>query len=124
MSTISVQMVKIPVDDVGVSVPFYRDVIGLSEDFVMAEYGWAQLSAGNLPIALYQPNKGGGQGKPGVFDSLHFATDNLDPIMKRLKENGVDTSDMPFTGDDGSLSIDLDDPDGNRIKVMLIADSA
>lgn len=74
MKTQSVQLslVKIPVSSVETAVPYYRDVLGLEEQFSVPEYGWAQFLVGEFPIALYEPGPGGG-GSSGECDSVHFS---------------------------------------------------
>jgi predicted enzyme related to lactoylglutathione lyase len=119
-NTIALHMVKIPVSDVSTAVGFYRDVIGLSEDFVVTEYGWAQLSAGDFPIALYESGKGGGKGVVGGCDSLHFRLNDLSAITQRLTDAGFSESDILHQGNDGSTFLEINDPDGNTIKVMLV----
>ncbi|MEQ8671900.1 MAG: VOC family protein [Aggregatilineales bacterium] len=118
MSTnLNVQMVKISVSDIERAVPFYRDVLGLNEDFVMAEYGWAQFSAGNLPVALYVPGKGGGNGTAGQADCLHFSTSDHEGFRAQLHKAGVNAE--LHKGDDDTAYYELRDPDGNTFKVML-----
>lgn len=120
MSTIlTVQMVKIPVSDIEVAVPFYRDVLGLKEEFVMAEYGWAQFSVGQMPIALYVPGMGGGNGVAGQADCLHFATADEDAVRANLVKAEIDPDKQLHQGDDGTRFFELQDPDGNQFKVML-----
>lgn len=116
---IVVQMVKMPVSDIDKAVAFYRDILGLSEDFVVAEYGWAQLSAGNLPIALYVPGMGGGKAEAGKADHLHLAVTDLDVFGHVLGQHNVQA--QLHTGNDGTTFYELADPDGNVIKVGLIA---
>jgi catechol 2,3-dioxygenase-like lactoylglutathione lyase family enzyme len=114
-----VQMVKIPVSSIDGAVPFYREVLGLREDFVMAEYGWAQVCADDMPIALYVPGMGGGNGVAGKCDSLHLATDDEAGLRERLTTANLDPDTYLHTGDDGSRFYDLQDPDGNTVKVMI-----
>lgn len=116
---LNVQMVKIPVSDIARAVPFYRDVLGLSEDFVMADYGWAQLRAGNLPIALYVPSMGGGNGAVGQTDFVHFITSHVEEFREQLHNANIDPDKHLHTGDDNSQYFELSDPDGNTFKIML-----
>jgi len=120
MSTpITVQMVKIPVSEIERAVPFYRDTLGLKEDFIMAEYGWAQFSAGNLPIALYVPGMGGGTGTAGQADCLHFSVSDVDSFRARLVQADIDPDQHLHQGDDGMSYFELQDGDGNTFKVSL-----
>ena len=94
-------------------------MLGLESEFIAAEYGWAQLKASNLPIALYEPNKGGGVGIAGSCDSLHLSVTDLEPIRQRLSENEVDPDAVQHTGNDGTIYLELNDPDDNTVKVFL-----
>ena len=113
-----VQLVKIPVSDIDRALGFYRDILGLTPEFVMARYGWAQLRAGNLPLALYVPGMGGGAGEPGSADCLHFAVADDAPLRQRLATGGAPVP-PPQRGDDGSVFYELADPDGNRFKTFI-----
>lgn len=114
-----VQMVKIPVADIERAALFYRDVLGLEEDFIVVAYGWAQFSAGNLPVALYVPGKGGGTGTPGQSDCLHLTTSDADAFRARLTAAEIDPDSHFYTGADHISYFELQDPDGNTIKIML-----
>lgn len=115
----SMILLKIPVRDVTTASTFYRDVVGLEQDFVAAEYGWAQFNASNLPIALYEPGKGGGVGTAGDCDSLHLGVADPDPVRQRLRDNGINPGDVEQAGNDGTVYLELQDPDGNTIKIFL-----
>lgn len=115
---IIIKMVKIPVKDVEVSAKFYTDVLGLEEEFVVAEYGWAQLHAGNLPVALYEEGKGGGTAKAGSTDHLQFAVSDFDTLKTNLSKHNIDPDQHFHSGADGTQFYLFDDPDGNKIQVM------
>lgn len=115
----SVMLVKVPVSDVAKAATFYCEVLGLESEFVAAEYGWAQLKTGNLPIALYEPGKGGGAGVAGNCDSLHLSVSNLELLRQRLSDNQIDPDTIQHKGNDGTVYLELNDPDGNTLKVFL-----
>lgn len=117
---VAVHLVKIPVSNIQESVNFYRNVIGLEEEFVFADYGWAQLKASNLSIALYVAGMGGGTGKAGEMDSLHLSVSSFDGLNSRLATANINTSDIHHTGDDGSEYYEINDPDGNIIKIFKV----
>ena len=116
---LAVNMVKIPVTDIEKAVPFYRDVLGLTEEFIVAEYGWAQFNAGEFPIALYVAGKGGGNGVAGQTDSLHFSTDDDEGLRAQLAAADINPDEHRHTGADGAVFYELQDPDGNTFKIML-----
>ena len=117
-SDVIVKMIKIPVTDVEVSAKFYVEVLGLDEEFVVADYGWAQLHAGNLPIALYEEGKGGGTAKAGSTDHMQFAVSDFDALKQSLTVHDIDPDKHFHTGADGTKFYLFNDPDGNTIQVM------
>ena len=116
---IIVKMVKIPVTDVEMSAKFYTEVLGLEEEFVVGEYGWAQLNAGNLPVALYEVGKGGGSAKAGSTDHMHFGVSDFEALKTRLTSHDIDPEQHFHEGADGTKFYLFQDPDGNTIHVGL-----
>lgn len=117
-------LLKIPVTEIDRSVAFYRDALDFEEQFVSSEYGWAQLLAGDLPLALYKPGMGGGDGTVGGSLDFHLAMhhERFDGLAKRLQEQGHLVEDTVHQGDDGSTFVDVYDPDGNTLKIMRQSD--
>ena len=117
--SIAVQIVKIPVSDIEKALVFYRDTLGLEEEFTAPEYGWAQLRSGNLPLALYVPGMGGGNSKAGETDCLHFAISDAEGFRSQLAKANIDPDRHQYSGNDGTSYFELEDPDGNICKVMF-----
>jgi AraC-like DNA-binding protein/predicted enzyme related to lactoylglutathione lyase len=113
-----VALVKIPVTDFVRACAYYRDVLGLVEEFAVEQYGWAQYNTGDVPLCLYQVGKGGGDGKPGVETGLHLAVDDAKKAYAILKERGATLPTELVASDDGGTFFLVADPDGNTIKVM------
>jgi AraC-like DNA-binding protein/catechol 2,3-dioxygenase-like lactoylglutathione lyase family enzyme len=67
----TINLVKVPVTDFERSQKFYRDVLGLEEEFAVGQYGWAQYKTGAIPLCLYIVAMGGGDATPG--DELGFS---------------------------------------------------
>jgi len=113
-----VGLVKIPVTDLAKASAFYREALGLKEEFAAVEYGWAQYGTGAVPLCLYVPGKGGGSGVPGHCDSVHLAVADAaafhDEVAKRCKS----PVGAVMKSDDGGVFFEIRDPDGNTIKVM------
>lgn len=114
----TVGLVKIPVTDLAKAAAFYRESLGLKEEFAVVEYGWAQYETGAVPLCLYVPGKGGGNGVPGHCDSVHLVVENAaafhDEVAKRCKS----PVGAVMKSDDGGVFFEIRDPDGNTIKVM------
>lgn len=119
MAGVSVGFVKVPVSDVRRAADFYRDVLGLTEDFVVAEYGWAQMSTGTIPICLYVPGMGGGTRAPGGDTGIQLrVADARAAHAAAAAAGGVDGDLM--AGDDGTASFTARDPDGNLVQVAQV----
>ncbi len=116
-----IQMIKVPVSDIEASSKFYSETLGFELQFAAEEFGWAQLSAGEVSLALYKPGMGGGNGHiSGSVDfHLMLANPSFEELANRLLEAGHLAEDMIHTGNDGSSFVDVLDPDGNIVKIMM-----
>ena len=121
-TTVTINHVALNVADLDVSVAFYSGVFGL-EEIPAAAKGrrWMSLGKG-IELHLL-----GGRTAP-VADNrsvhLAFTSDNLEPIMQRLKARGVAWTDfagtqgiVATTRTDGVRQIFLRDPDGYWLEV-------
>ena len=114
----SLQFIKVPVTDLAAARVFYRDILGLPEDFAVEDYGWAQYDLGPVPLCLYVSGMGGGEGTPGGEAGFHLQHPDLNAAVKALTEAGHPPVTDIEEGDDGSCSVTLRDPDGNTFKVL------
>ena len=123
MTTYRLGLLKVPVSDVEASAAFYADVLGFELQFAVAEYGWAQLSSGDLPLALYEPGKGGGDGAIGGSIDFHLdlAPEPFDRLAETLADAGALHGDQVHTSDEGGTFLEARDPDGNTLKVTRVA---
>ncbi len=115
-------LLKIPVTDLSVSVPFYEKKLHLHKEFVVEKYGWAQFSVGDLSIALYIPGKGGGSSPTNRSLDFHLCLpeDQFSELAEKLLEQGHLLENMIHSGDDGSTFIDVIDPDKNIVKISKL----
>ncbi|MFL4468626.1 VOC family protein [Tateyamaria armeniaca] len=114
--TLRLALLKIPVTDVTASVAFYEAVLGRAAVFVSDEYGWAQFDHPEPGLALYVPGKGGGDATPGGSVGFHLSAPDLDVLHARLRPL-TETASI-HSNADGSKSLELNDPDGNTLKIM------
>jgi predicted enzyme related to lactoylglutathione lyase len=112
-------LLKIPVSDIARSAAFYRDALKLKEEFVAPQYGWAQFSAGELPLALYKPGMGGGDGQIGGSTGFHLSLpgEQFDGLAEDLIKRGVIVDGRIQRGDDGTIYVQVKDPDGNVLNI-------
>lgn len=116
----AVQLLKVPVTDIQVAVQFYSEHMGFDVQFVVAEYGWAQLAAAGVSLALYKPGMGGGNGHIGDSIDFHLSLpeDAFQDLAARSLTKGYLVEDRVHTGNDGGMFMDIRDPDENIVKVV------
>lgn len=114
----AVQLIKVPVTDFGRAQVFYRDVLGLEEEFAVAAYGWGQYKVGDLPLCIYVVGMGGGDGKPGGETNFHLAVDDAKQAYAQLKSKGASLPCALTSSDDGGSFFMVADPDGNAFKIV------
>lgn len=121
----TLSLLKVAVRDIDRAAAFYREVLAMTPDFVAAEYGWAQLVAGDLALALYVPGEGGGDGRVGGAAGFHLALPGnaFDELAVRALEHGALVDGRVHRGADGTTFVDVRDPDGNIVKVFRSADA-
>ena len=118
LQSAAIALVKLPVTDFERARHFYRDVLGLSEDFAVEEYGWAQFATGSIPLCLFVSGKGGGDAAGGGDSGIQLRIANAAIAYEQLAE--FVEGDLEV-GDDGSKSFLLRDPDGNGLQVLQLA---
>lgn len=108
-------LVKIPVRDLAVAAAFYRDVLGLPEDFAVEAYGWAQYGIGGAPLCLFVPGMGGGDREPGGETGVQLRVPDARAAYEQVSEH---VEGELTEGDDGAVGFVISDPDGNLIQVI------
>ncbi len=109
------------VADTEKALPFYRDILGLSEKF--GEPGWREMETGGpTTLALHgcdKPLTERGEGTPIVV----FNVDDIQGAYEALKGRGVKFSGEPKQVCEAGpgkvgLSADFKDPDGNLLSIF------
>ncbi len=110
-------LIKIPVRDFNRARAFYRDELGIPEEFAVEAYGWATFKLANVPLGLYVVGKGGGDGNPGGELAFHLSVPDAPALFRRLQARGVTFQCPLTTSDDGGAFFMPKDPDGNSFKI-------
>jgi AraC-like DNA-binding protein/predicted enzyme related to lactoylglutathione lyase len=118
MSMMRINLVKIPVSDFVRATHFYWETLGLNEQFAVAAYGWAQYELPGVPLCLYVPGMGGGQGQPGGEAGFHLEVSHIEQFRDGYLDRGGQIHSDIVASDDGGQFLILSDPDGNLLKVV------
>lgn len=111
-----IALIKVPVTDIDRSTTFYGALLDLKPAVQAPEFGWAHFEAEALTLALYVPGQGGGDRTPGGSVDFNLAVVDLGPVQARMADFAPDAA--IHDNDDGSVSLELTDPDGNTLKIM------
>jgi catechol 2,3-dioxygenase-like lactoylglutathione lyase family enzyme len=109
--------ILLTVADLGRSVYFYRDVLGMRVEFSSIHF--VMLRAGNFGVVLSnRPWEFEKKGEPkGVGMIPHFTTPNMDQFAARLKEHGIPWLRGPVRESFG-IEAFIIDPDGYQWAVV------
>jgi|YNPNPStandDraft_1061719.scaffolds.fasta_scaffold176343_2 catechol 2,3-dioxygenase-like lactoylglutathione lyase family enzyme len=114
--------VQLLVRDVGVSVAFYGDVIGM--DINYEEPHFAIVAVGDFRIVLHtepeparrrNTNRADGQPRKGEGATLQFEVEDVDAFHQALVEQGVSPLTEPTDQAWGWREFAVADPDGYRL---------
>jgi catechol 2,3-dioxygenase-like lactoylglutathione lyase family enzyme len=117
---IGLRHVALYVRDVGRSLAFYRDVLGMHLEWKPDEEN-VYLSSGSDNLALHQLPPGRETGDVQTLGHIGFAVrspEDVDVWALRLKDQGIELDKPPKTHRDGARSFYFYDPD--RILIQLI----
>jgi len=117
---IGIHHASLLVRDIDISLGFYRDLLGLSQDSKRPDLGYpgAWLQAGNQQIHLMElPNPDPLEGRPdhgGRDRHIALAVSDIEQISKRLTAAG-----LPFTlSRSGRKALFCRDPDENALEFV------
>ncbi|MBA3856440.1 MAG: hypothetical protein C0507_05965 [Cyanobacteria bacterium PR.3.49] len=109
------------VQDTSKSVPFYRDILGMTVK--SEEEGWVELETGNTTLALHGMKPG--EKHPGKFEGqpiVVFTVDNVHEARAELLKKGVifknDCEIVCEAGDHVGMSTNFYDVDGNLYSIF------
>jgi predicted enzyme related to lactoylglutathione lyase len=130
--TVSLSTVHILVDDPDTALAFYRDTLGLTVSFEVANDGfkWITLVTDSQPevgIVLSQPQAGRSKEDgdalaamlaKGEMYPVHFRTDDLDATFDKITNTpGVEVLQEPTSQPWGVRDAAVRDPAGNRLRI-------
>ena len=130
--TLSLSTVHILVDDPDTALAFYRDTLGLTVSFEVANDGfkWITLVTDSQPevgIVLSQPQAGRSKEDgdalaamlaKGEMYPVHFRTDDLDATFDKIANTpGVEVLQEPTSQPWGVRDAAVRDPAGNRLRI-------
>ncbi|HXN62896.1 MAG TPA: VOC family protein [Acidimicrobiales bacterium] len=130
--TVSLSTVHILVDDPDAALTFYRDTLGLTVSFEVANDGfkWITLVTDSQPevgIVLSQPQAGRSKEDgdalaamlaKGEMYPVHFRTDDLDATFDKIASTpGVEVLQEPTSQPWGVRDAAVRDPAGNRLRI-------
>jgi catechol 2,3-dioxygenase-like lactoylglutathione lyase family enzyme len=130
--TISLSTVHILVDDPDAALTFYRDTLGLTVRFEVANGGfrWITLGTDSQPeigIVLSQPHAGRSQEDgdavaallaKGEMYPIHLRTEDLDATFEKVAASpGVEVLQEPNSQPWGVRDCAVRDPAGNRLRI-------
>src|SRR5580698_5110308 len=130
--TTSLSTVHILVDDPDAALPFYRDALGLTVRFEVANGGfrWITLGTDSQPeigIVLSEPHAGRSKEDGDALAALlakgemypvHFRTADLDATFEKVAAApGVEVLQEPMSQPWGVRDAAVRDPAGNRLRI-------
>jgi catechol 2,3-dioxygenase-like lactoylglutathione lyase family enzyme len=122
MAKVSVRYI---VDDVDAAIAFYCGALGFDEDMHPAPT-FAMLSRGDLRLVLSAPGGGPGGGqampdgtvpKPGGWNRFQLEVDDIEGLVRRLRERGARFRNEIVTGVGGTQVL-VEDPAGNPVELF------
>jgi len=98
------------VSNIGESITFYRDVLGLKLNQADATHGYASFDAGPISFGIAQTDDASLIGR---HTGLGFIVDDIDAVYGALKDKGVHFELPPTRQPWGGTLALFADPDGN-----------
>lgn len=120
----TLEVVVVPVSDIGRSIEFYRDKLGFNQDFEIDADGmhFTQLTPPGSGCSIVFGNGPGMNAmQPGTLKGPQLVVSDINLARNELLGRGVEVSDITvFDERDGGTFFGFDDPDGNSWAVQQI----
>jgi catechol 2,3-dioxygenase-like lactoylglutathione lyase family enzyme len=111
-------------DDVGATVGFYRDLLGLTEGPRPAfDFPGAWLYAGAQAVLHVVGGRGRGELRAGVIDHMAFSATGLAPTLAALDACGIRYACRKQVGS-GVWQVFFHDPNGAKVELDFAANEA
>jgi len=110
-----ISVVTLGVHDVGRSLAFYRDKLGLGIQREMP--GFAFLSAGAITLCLSEP-AARIRGQIAGAGEIAFAVEDVAAAYQALRGRGVQFAHEPRSITPATRIVNFDDPDGNHLSIF------
>lgn len=124
MALINSGLVSIFAQNIGASVQFYGEILGLQQTYRFPREGepeHVEFSAGTMTLAVSSSEGLASHGMPdptpGHSFQLGFNTDDVDVLVELLRSKGVEILLKPFDSPAGNRVAYFSDPDGTWISV-------
>jgi catechol 2,3-dioxygenase-like lactoylglutathione lyase family enzyme len=116
MGVRNVAMVTVQVRDFDGMVAWYRDVLGLGIGWLEAgEFCTLTLPEGGAALALATDHPDRISDHPGAGWAPNLTVDDLDDLVRRLRDQGVRFDAEEEGADEGYRLVRIRDPEGNAI---------
>ncbi len=107
-----VNVIYLYVRDMGRSIAFYRDVLGIP---LSGDEHWAEARLDGLRFALHEAHERIGEPSAGTV-KVDFEVADIDAAAQRLREAGVEVG--PVTREEYGAFCEFVDPDGYRLHLF------
>jgi len=124
MALVNSGLVSIFSQNIGASIQFYSDILGLQETYRFPKEGppeHVEFRAGTSTVAVSSPaglaSHGMPEPSPGHPFQLGFHTDDVDVLVELLRSKGIEIIREPFDSPAGNRVAYFADPDGTWVSV-------
>ena len=111
--------IRIFVEDFNTARRFYREMLGLPENWAMPEMKAVGFYAGSAELIIEETDPDGGDGNLiGRFAGVSLRVDDIDAVYRSLAEKGVRFRRPPEKQAWGGTLAHFDDPAGNTLTLL------